>query len=179
MTINYIISSSIIISISIIMSVHIIMISDLFVVNYYIVVYSVIVCFIGICLSSVVYCAYDMLLIVIRILFGDHPLKLERDRLFVFVPQRRLAWPLRKDDTHKSKSVNNVIVRVCSASFLYVIVLGGCKQVRDELRDAGLEDAPHLGNIITITTIVNSHSYSNSSRSSSRHSKSSSRCLHC
>ena len=22
--------------------------------------------------------------------------------------QRRLAWPLRKDDTHKSRSVNNV-----------------------------------------------------------------------
>ena len=23
--------------------------------------------------------------------------------------QRRLAWPLRKDDTHKSRSVNNII----------------------------------------------------------------------
>ena len=30
-----------------------------------------------------------------RIPFGDRPLKLER-------LQRRLAWPLRKDDTHKS-----------------------------------------------------------------------------
>ena len=29
--------------------------------------------------------------------FGDHPLKLER---------YRLAWHLRKDDTHKSRSVN-------------------------------------------------------------------------
>jgi len=26
--------------------------------------------------------------------------------------QRRLAWPLRKDDTHKSRSVNNFFVQV-------------------------------------------------------------------
>ena len=28
--------------------------------------------------------------------------------------QRRLAWPLRKDDTHKSRSVNNFF---CSSDF--------------------------------------------------------------
>jgi len=33
-----------------------------------------------------------------RIPFGDHPLKLER--------YRELAWPLRKEDTHKSRGVN-------------------------------------------------------------------------
>ena len=33
-----------------------------------------------------------------RIPFGDHPTKLERT-------QRRLAWPLRKDDAHKVRSV--------------------------------------------------------------------------
>ena len=32
------------------------------------------------------------------ILFGDHPIKIKPT-------QRRLAWPLRKDDTHKSRSV--------------------------------------------------------------------------
>ena len=26
--------------------------------------------------------------------------------------QRRLAWPLRKDDTHKSRSVNNFFVEI-------------------------------------------------------------------
>jgi len=31
--------------------------------------------------------------------------------------QRRLAWPLRKDDTHKSRSVNNF--------FVYLDVRGG------------------------------------------------------
>ena len=28
--------------------------------------------------------------------------------------QRRLAWPLRKDDTHKSRSVNNLYMYVCT-----------------------------------------------------------------
>ena len=28
--------------------------------------------------------------------------------------QRRLAWPLRKDDTHKSRSVNKIVVTECS-----------------------------------------------------------------
>ena len=32
-----------------------------------------------------------------RISFGDHPLK-------IGAMQRRLAWPLRKDDMHKSRS---------------------------------------------------------------------------
>ena len=27
--------------------------------------------------------------------------------------QRRLAWPLRKDDTHKSRSVNNFFAILC------------------------------------------------------------------
>ena len=27
--------------------------------------------------------------------------------------QRRLAWPLRKDDTHKSRSVNNFFLICC------------------------------------------------------------------
>ena len=35
-----------------------------------------------------------------RIPFGDHPLT-------IGTLQRRLAWPLRKDDTHRSRSVNN------------------------------------------------------------------------
>ena len=26
--------------------------------------------------------------------------------------QRRLAWPLRKDDTHKSRSVNNIYIYI-------------------------------------------------------------------
>ena len=26
--------------------------------------------------------------------------------------QRRLAWPLRKDDTHKSRSVNNICIYI-------------------------------------------------------------------
>ena len=34
--------------------------------------------------------------------------------------QRRLAWPLRKDDTHKSRSVNNFFV------FFYRLVLPNC-----------------------------------------------------
>lgn len=29
--------------------------------------------------------------------------------------QRRLAWPLRKDDTHKSRSVSNFFVTLCSS----------------------------------------------------------------
>ena len=33
--------------------------------------------------------------------FGDHPLNLERNR-------EDFAWPLRKDDTHKSRSVNTL-----------------------------------------------------------------------
>ena len=31
--------------------------------------------------------------------------------------QRRLAWPLRKDDTHKSRSVNNFFVNRIRASY--------------------------------------------------------------
>ena len=34
--------------------------------------------------------------------FGDHPLRLG-------TIQRRLAWRLRKDDTHKSRSINNTL----------------------------------------------------------------------
>ena len=30
--------------------------------------------------------------------------------------QRRLAWPLRKDDTHKSRSVNNFFAGACVGS---------------------------------------------------------------
>ena len=30
--------------------------------------------------------------------------------------QRRLAWPLRKDDTHKSRSVSNFFGKLCSFS---------------------------------------------------------------
>ena len=36
--------------------------------------------------------------------------------------QRRLAWPLRKDDTHKSRSVNN---------FLFYATTGGCLCVQE------------------------------------------------
>ena len=32
--------------------------------------------------------------------------------------QRRLAWPLRKDDTHKSRSVNNLYVYI----YIYMYV---------------------------------------------------------
>ena len=46
-----------------------------------------------------------------RIPFGDHPLNLE-----IFTIQRRLAWPLRKDDAHTSRSVNN-LVGVANRSF--------------------------------------------------------------
>ena len=31
--------------------------------------------------------------------------------------QRRLAWPLRKDDTHKSRSVNNIYI------YIYIVCL--------------------------------------------------------
>ena len=42
--------------------------------------------------------------------------------------QRRLAWPLRKDDTHKSRSVNNYIyiyIYVCTHMYvcMYVCIL--------------------------------------------------------
>ena len=37
--------------------------------------------------------------------------------------QRRLAWPLRKDDTHKSRSVNNFFVLLpCCVTFWYVLL---------------------------------------------------------
>ena len=35
--------------------------------------------------------------------------------------QRRLAWPLRKDDTHKSRSVNNLNIYYV----VYIIAGGG------------------------------------------------------
>ena len=33
--------------------------------------------------------------------------------------QRRLAWPLRKDDTHKSRSVNNVYIYIYIYIFFF------------------------------------------------------------
>ena len=33
--------------------------------------------------------------------------------IYIYSIQRRLAWPLRKDDTHKSRSVPKEYVRVC------------------------------------------------------------------
>jgi hypothetical protein len=40
--------------------------------------------------------------------------------------QRRLAWPLRKDDTHKSRSVNDVFFRVAFAPFGLIANGNGC-----------------------------------------------------
>ena len=36
--------------------------------------------------------------------------------------QRRLAWPLRKDDTHKSRSVNNFFSIKCTQSVWSTLV---------------------------------------------------------
>ena len=35
----------------------------------------------------------------------------------IWTIQRRLAWPLRKDDTHKSRSVNNFLVRATRKNY--------------------------------------------------------------
>ncbi len=40
--------------------------------------------------------------------------------------QRRLAWPLRKDDTHKSRSVNNSFDNRLAASTVAVCAGAGC-----------------------------------------------------
>ena len=34
--------------------------------------------------------------------------------------QRILAWPLRKDDTHTSRSVNNIHIRMCIYIYIYI-----------------------------------------------------------
>ena len=47
--------------------------------------------------------------------FGDHPLELG-------MMQRRFAWPLCKDETRKSRSVNNVIV-IISISINIIIII--------------------------------------------------------
>ena len=36
--------------------------------------------------------------------------------------QRRVAWPLRKDDTHKSRSVNNCIVVIDVIGYINIVM---------------------------------------------------------
>ena len=36
--------------------------------------------------------------------------------------QRRLAWPLRKDDTHKSRSVNIIMIMIIITMIIMIII---------------------------------------------------------
>ena len=49
---------------------------------------------------------------ICRIPFGDHPIK-------IGTIQRRLAWPLRKGDTHKSRSVPSFLCKGRLVFFLF------------------------------------------------------------
>ena len=51
----------------------------------------------------------------LRSTLHDHLDSLRGSSVKIGTIQRRLAWPLRKDDTHKSRSVNNFFAH-CSAS---------------------------------------------------------------
>ena len=64
------------------------------------------------------YVAYDVLKKAINVVAGALD-SLRGSSVKIGAMQRRLAWPLRKDDTHKSRSVNNVVARASMLTYRF------------------------------------------------------------
>ena len=71
----------------------------------------------GLAAGSALHCALDrhrniQFLNTCNIWLHEYLDPLRRSSVKIGTIQRRLAWPLRKDDTHKSRSVNNFFVNI-------------------------------------------------------------------
>ena len=60
-------------------------------------------------------------LYVICFLIADFLGSLRGSSVKIGTIQRRLAWPLRKDDTHKSRSVNNFLFLFLEKCYMFLI----------------------------------------------------------